>query len=81
VFNRLSQLHGGDEVELTLSDGSQLRYRVTSVVDYNLAAIDMGALLQGREGVESLVLMTCSGQPAAHGFDERTVVLAERITP
>jgi hypothetical protein len=38
----------------------------------------MGAILRGREGSESLTLMTCSGPPGADGYPLRTVVLAER---
>lgn len=78
VFNRISALRPGDVVEAGLSDGSAYRYRVTSVIDYNLAAIDMGAILHGREGRESVTLMTCSGPPSADGYPLRTVVLAER---
>jgi len=78
VFFRLSASKPGDAVVVTLGDGSVYRYRVTSVVDYALATIDMGALLQGREGAESITLMTCSG-PASEGqYPLRTVVLAER---
>ena len=61
------------------TDGSTHSYRVSSTVDYNLAAIDMGAILHGREGRESITLMTCSGPPNADGYPERTVVLAERV--
>lgn len=78
VFNRLSALAAGDEVRVLLTDGTEQRYRVTSTVDYVLESIDMGALLRGREGRESLTLMTCSGRPNARGYSERTVVLAER---
>lgn len=81
VFFRLSSLAAGDEVAVTLTDGSEQRYRVTSTVDYALGAIDMGAILAGREGVENITLMTCSG-PANEGvYPLRTVVLAERISP
>lgn len=79
VFNKLSTLVGGDEIGVVLSDGSRHRYRVTSTADYSLAAIDMGAILYGREGRESITLMTCSGPPNAEGYPERTVVLAERL--
>lgn len=79
VFKRLSALTAGDEVAVTLTDGSVHRYRVTSVVDYALETIDMGAILRGREGRESIALMTCSGPVVSHGFAERTVVLADRI--
>lgn len=79
VFNRLSTLAVGDAITVTLSDGSAATYRVTSEVDYALASIDMGALLRGREGAESLTLMTCSGPPGADGYPLRTVVLAERV--
>ena len=79
VFNRLKTLASGDEVAVLLSSGELLRYRVTSVVDYHLSVIDMGALLAGREGTESITLMTCSGQPVEGEFEYRTVVLAERV--
>jgi hypothetical protein len=79
VFSRLSTLAPGDEITVGLSDGSSHRYRVTSGVDYALATIDMGALLYGREGTESITLMTCSGPPGADGYPMRTVVLAERL--
>jgi len=79
VFNRLSALEPGDEVEVALNDGTRHRYRVTSNVEYALGTIDMGALLHGREGAESITLMTCSG-PANEGeYGFRTVVLATRI--
>jgi LPXTG-site transpeptidase (sortase) family protein len=79
VFNRLSALASGDEVTVSVSDGSLYRYRVTSTIDYTIAAADMGALLAGREGAESLTLMTCSGPATADGYLLRTVVLAERV--
>ena len=79
VFNRITALKPGDLVEVGLSDGSSHRYRVTSAVDYELASIDMGAILHGREGRESITLMTCSGPPAADGYPQRTVVLAESL--
>ncbi|MBE0609011.1 MAG: class F sortase [Dehalococcoidia bacterium] len=78
AFNRLSALAPGDEIEVALSDGTRHRYRVTSSIEYALGTIDMGALLHGREGRESITLMTCSG-PANEGeYAFRTVVLAER---
>ncbi len=79
VFNKLSAMRTGDEVSVTLTDGTVHRYRVTSVVEYELGAIDMGALLYAREGVESITLMTCSGPPSGGEYWFRTVVLAERI--
>lgn len=79
VFNRLSAMRSGDEVSVTLSDGTIHHYRVTSVVEYELGAIDMGALLFAREGVESITLMTCSGPPSGGEYWSRTVVLAERV--
>jgi sortase (surface protein transpeptidase) len=71
-------LKGGDVVEIGLSDGSSHEYRVTSAVDYAMASIDMGAILKGREGVESITLMTCSGLPDEGEYQSRTVVLCER---
>jgi len=81
VFNRLSTLQPGDDAVVFLSDGSRHSYRVTSSVDYALAAIDMGAILAGREGMESLTLMTCSGPAGSGEYPLRTVVLAERVAP
>jgi hypothetical protein len=78
VFARLSTLVPGDGVTVALSDGSSHPYTVTSVVDYALGTIDMGALLRGREGFESITLMTCSGPENEGEFAFRTVVLAVR---
>jgi hypothetical protein len=78
VFARLATLAAGDEVTIGLTDGSEHRFSVTSVVDYALATIDMGALLRGREGFESITLMTCSGPENEGEFAFRTVVLAVR---
>ena len=78
VFARLSTLAPGDEVTVAVTDGASHTYRVTSVVDYALGTIDMGALLRGREGFESITLMTCSGPPNEGEYPLRTVVLAVR---
>jgi hypothetical protein len=78
VFNKLSTLQPGDAILVRLSDGSRHEYLVTSTVDYDLAAIDMGAVLRGREGTESITLMTCSGPPGEEGYPSRTVVLAQK---
>ncbi|MEJ5221005.1 MAG: class F sortase [Tepidiforma sp.] len=80
VFFRLAALQRGESVAVALTDGSMHTYRVVSVVDYPLAAIDMGALLAGLEGRESIVLMTCSGPPDEGNYPLRTVVLAERVS-
>lgn len=78
VFNKLTTLQPGDSVSVRLTDGSEHRYAVTSTIDYDLAAIDMGAVLKGREGGESITLMTCSGPPGEDGYPSRTVVLAQK---
>ena len=79
VFFRLADLSAGDEVVVTRSDGLPIRYVVRSAVDYALEAIDMGAILLGLEGRESLALMTCSGPGDAGRYPLRTLVLAERV--
>lgn len=81
VFFRLSTMKPGDFVTVALSDGSRHTYRVRSTVDYALGVIDMGALLRGREGTESLILMTCSGPSNEGEYAFRTVVLADRVIP
>jgi len=60
-------------------EGGIHRYRVTSTVDYDLATVDMGAILHGREGTESLTLMTCSGPVINGEYALRTIVLAVRM--
>lgn len=80
VFFTLSSLAPGAMVELELDDGTVHQYRVTSTIDYELGVIDMGALLLGREGTESITLMTCSGPVRDGNYQERTVVLAERVS-
>lgn len=81
VFHGLSRLGAGDAIVVTVSDGTKHDYVVTSVVDYDLGVIDMGALLRGREGAESITLMTCSGSFSDGTYDLRTVVLASRAGP
>ena len=78
VFARLSTLTQGDAVTVALTDGTSHSYAVTSVVEYALGTIDMGALLHGREGFESITLMTCSGPPDEGEYAFRTVVLTVR---
>ncbi len=77
VFANLSTLPVESLIEVALASGAVMTYRVTSVFDYPLETIDMGALLMGREGMESLSLMTCSGPPNEGEFPLRTVVLAK----
>lgn len=76
VFFHLADLVPGDLVQVTRSDAELLRYRVISVVDYPLESIDMGAILAGPEGSESLALMTCSGPGDGGSYPLRTLVLA-----
>jgi sortase (surface protein transpeptidase) len=78
IFAKLSTLLGGDDVTIALNNGTEHTYRATSVVEYALGTIDMGALLRGREGFESITLMTCSGPPDEGEYAFRTVVLAVR---
>lgn len=80
VFAQLSTLSAGDQVTIALNDATTHAYRVTSVVEYALGTIDMGALLRGREGFESVTLMTCSGPPNEGEYAFRTVVLAVRTS-
>lgn len=80
VFYRLSTLRPGSIIEAQMDDGTSHTYKVRSTLDYELGVIDMGALLGGREGTESLVLMTCSGPVVDGVFQLRTVVLADRVS-
>jgi LPXTG-site transpeptidase (sortase) family protein len=79
IFHDLSSLEPGETFFLATDSGEVHEYRVTSAIDYELGDIDMGALLRGREGMESVTLMTCSGRFVDGTYDYRTVVLAERV--
>jgi sortase (surface protein transpeptidase) len=80
IFFELRSLEPGETFWLETDAGEVHEYVITSAIDYELGDIDMGALLRGREGMESVTLMTCSGRFVDGTYDYRTVVLAEPVS-
>jgi LPXTG-site transpeptidase (sortase) family protein len=79
VFFDLAALEEGDIVTLTGPDGDTYRYEVTWTEEVSTGTLPTD--VTGPTEVESLTLITCSGEwnAAASEYDHRTVVRAERI--
>ena len=60
VFFRLRQLHLGDDVDVTLTDGVRLRYRVIGLAMY-LKSRFPARLVYGPRPYSALQLVTCGG--------------------
>lgn len=80
VFYRLRELRAGDRFWVSLSDGSQLEYRVSSVAVYDEATAPVQEIL-GPTPTETATLITCAGtfNRDVHAYDERLVVRADRV--
>jgi Sortase domain len=78
AFYRLRDLAAGSPVEVTLADGTVLRYRVSAVEHVAKTALPAGALF-ARDGPPRLALVTCGGafDPAEGGYTDNVVVTAE----
>lgn len=79
VFWDLKNLEPGDTVEITLTDGTLLIYRVTSSLDAPVDDLQMEAILAPTES-ESLTLITCSGTLSNGTYSNRLVVRAVRMS-
>lgn len=81
VFYRLRDLHEGDEFVLALSDGSTFQYRVSWVAVYSEETAPVTEIV-GPTSTETATLITCTGtfDRAAHAYDQRLVVRADRVT-
>jgi LPXTG-site transpeptidase (sortase) family protein len=79
VFFDLAALEEGDIVTLTGPDGAAWQYQVTWTEEVSTETLPTD--VTGPTEVESLTLITCSGEwnAAASEYDHRTVVRAERI--
>ncbi|HSP39758.1 MAG TPA: class F sortase, partial [Frankiaceae bacterium] len=77
AFFSLKKMHSGDEVTLTLTDGSRAAYQVYARQVY---AKDkpLSPDLFARTGPRRLVLITCGGafDSATHHYRDNVVVLA-----
>lgn len=80
VFWRLKELRDGDVVEVRLSDGSALRYRVFLKLSYDARTAPVSEIV-GPTSKEVVTLITCGGtfDSASRNYSNRLVVRAERI--
>ncbi len=79
VFWNLRDLKAGDEVDITLVDGTVFTYRVTTITAYDDATAPVQEIV-GPTDTPTMTLITCSGDfdTATHSYDKRLVVRAER---
>jgi len=77
VFGQIDQLHGGDIIQL-YTKASVVSYRVSKVE--TVSNDDMQVV--GPTPKERLTLITCAGAwlPLQHDYNERTVVIADRVS-
>lgn len=78
AFFRLGSMDVGDPVELTSSDGSTYRYRVTATARYPKADLPAEEVF-AQDGPERLVLITCGGDfdDASRHYADNVVVFAD----
>jgi LPXTG-site transpeptidase (sortase) family protein len=80
VFWYLRDVKAGDEVMIRLSDGMELKYRVTSNEVYAANAVPVAEII-GPTTNEVITLITCDGvfDRRSQDYDKRRVVRAERV--
>jgi hypothetical protein len=87
-FFRLLTLELGDEIVVVMGDGTEYRYRVIRVKQYEAATAPMGDIIWPRDkprDAEWVTLITCGGEfvqtsPSGAGeYKHRDIVVAERI--
>jgi sortase (surface protein transpeptidase) len=78
VFHDLKNLQPGDEITVTNKDGSEVRFAVTSVVNYVLATAPVHDILHDPNYPVALHLITCdkSFYGGRFHYDNRVVVTA-----
>jgi len=77
VFWNLKDLEEGDIIEVSLEDGTSLRYGVVSRWSVEADGADVQQIV-GRTEREVITLITCGGELGAE-YDQRLIVRAERI--
>ncbi len=75
AFSNLKNMSVGDDVYVTMDNGTTLHFRVTDMETYTLAAIPLERLFNDASG-KHLNLITCAGTyiPAAGTYDHRLIV-------
>ncbi len=91
-FAKLAKSVVGDEIDVQMADGPAYTYKIIRKQRYDVATIDMGALLTPKEkpeGAEWITLMTCSCDAGRVVYFpnsiygkclDRDVVVAQRVT-
>jgi len=82
VFARLARLEAGDEVSVSLDDGSLARFRVTRVATYANQNFPAEVVYAGSTTERTLNLVTCGGtyDRAAGGYQSNVVVYTEHVS-
>ncbi|HEX8518413.1 MAG TPA: class F sortase [Pseudonocardia sp.] len=80
AFYDLGDVAAGDPVEVTLTGGRVLAYRVTDVVRVPKAALPVDRIF-ARDGAPQLVLITCGGtfDRTIRSYEDNVVVTAEPV--
>lgn len=79
VFDNLTKIKEGDVIELTDSNNTILKYKVTEKSKQKVADINMDNLLNSSPGENKLVIMTCAGSYIAQNYTDRFIVTATPI--
>jgi LPXTG-site transpeptidase (sortase) family protein len=81
VFWDLRELRPNSVIDISLTDGTTLSYRVVAKTYVNVASAPIDAIV-GPTSNESITLITCSGayDETGNGYDQRLIVRAERAT-
>ena len=79
VFWRLKDLVPGDEIDVRLTDGTTIKYSVVATSSFTVREMNMAEILAPTP-VESITLITCTGQFSSGEYDRRLVVRAARTS-
>ena len=80
-FSRLIDLHQGDMVTVTMSDGSEQPFTVVKRQRVSKQTVDYGAITSESPGM--LILVTCGGtwDPKIRHYDDNVIVWAASLVP
>jgi len=81
VFGRVKELKDGDEIQIQLSDGMAMTYKVVSSILYESAKAPVEEIV-GPTEKDSLTFITCEGtfDRSAQDYSHRRIVRAERAS-
>lgn len=81
VFGRVKELKEGDEIQIQLSDGMTMTYKVTTSVLHESAKAPVEEIV-GPTEKDSVTFITCEGtfDRGAQDYSHRRIVRAERVS-